>query len=64
MIIKEVNFSYVDRTFPIGTYLGSCKELEVMSDSYDDIVDALERIYPDYDDVKLMSFRKSYERKK
>jgi hypothetical protein len=64
MKIKEVNFSYVDRSFPIGTYLGSCKELEVMSDSYDDIVDALERTYPDYDDVKLMSFRKSYERKK
>ena len=64
MKIKEVNFSYVDRSFPIGTYLGSCKELEVMSDSYDDIVDALERAYPDYDDVKLMNFRKSYERKK
>jgi hypothetical protein len=64
MIIKEVNFSYVDRTFPIGTYLGSCNELEVKSDSYDDIVDAIERTYPDYDDVKLMSFRNSYERKK
>ena len=64
MKIKEVNFSYVDRSFPIGTYLGSCSELEVESDNYDDIVDAIQRTYPDYDDVKLMSFRKSYERKK
>lgn len=54
----------MDRSFPIGTYLGSCNELEVMSDSYDDIVDALERTYPNYDDIKLMSFRNSYERKK
>ena len=64
MKIKEVNFYYVDRTFPIGTYLGYCNKLEVKNDNYDDIVDALQRTYPDYDDVKLMSFRKSYERKK
>ena len=64
MIIKEVNFSYVDRSFPIGTYLGSCSELEVESDNYDDIVDAIQRTYPDYDNIELMSFRKSYERKK
>lgn len=54
----------MDRSFPIGTYLGYCNELEVKNDNYDDIVDALQRTYPDYDDVKLMSFRKSYERKK
>lgn len=50
----------MDSRFPLGSYLGSCEELEIKSDEYDEIVEALKNSNPDYDEIKLMS----YERQK
>ena len=60
MKILNIKFSYVDSRFPLGSYLGSCEELEIKSDEYDEIVEALKNSNPDYDEIKLMS----YERQK
>lgn len=60
MKISNINYSYVDTRFPLGTYLGTCEELEIKSDEYDVIVDALKKGNPDYEDIKIMS----YERQK
>ncbi len=60
MKISNIKYSYVDSRFPLGTYLGTCEELEIKSDEYDVIVDALKKGNPDYEDIKIMS----YERQK
>ena len=60
MKISNIKYSYVDLRFPLGSYLGTCEELEIKSDEYDEIVEALKNSNPDYDEIKLMS----YERQK
>ena len=58
MKIKNVKFSYCDRTFGLGPYLEWIAELEVPSLDYDSVVNAIQQMHPEYKDVKLMSFRK------
>ena len=59
MIIKEVVFSYIDRKYGLGPYVEFFSELDVPSLEYDDVVKVIEDNYPDYKNVKLMSFCKT-----
>ena len=58
MIIKEVEFSYIEPKFKMGPYIEFIGELDVPSLQYDDIVKVIEESNPNYVDVKLMSFMK------
>lgn len=52
MRIKDVKFSYLDRKY------GLVAELDVASPDYDSIVSAIQDRHPEYEQVKVMSFRK------
>ena len=58
MIIKEIKFSYFDRKFKLGPYIDFLGKLEVTSTEYDDIVRTIQKEYPEYEQVKVMSFTK------
>ena len=58
MKIKNVKFSYCDRTFGLGPYLEWLAELEVPSSDYDSIVNEIQLKHPEYKDVRIMSFSK------
>lgn len=55
--IKEVRFSYTDRTYKLGPYVDFIAEMEVPSTDYEAIVQKVEEMYPDYEDIKIMSFK-------
>ena len=58
MIIREVVFSYIDSKYGLGPYVEFLSELDVPSMEYDDIVRVIEDNFPDYKNVKVMSFCK------
>ena len=55
MIVKNIKFSYVDGKYDIGPYVDFCPKLEVVTAEYECIVDALQKEYPDYKNIKVMS---------
>ena len=55
MIIKEVKFSFVYSEYKIGPYVDFIAELEVPSLDYDSIVNVIQKIYPEYEQIKLLS---------
>jgi hypothetical protein len=56
-IIKEVKFSYSDKTYKLGPFVDFIAELEVPSYEYEAIVHKIEEINPEYEEIKIMSFR-------
>ena len=55
--IKEVRFSYFDKTYNLGPYMEFIAEMEVPSTDFEMIVHKIEEMYPGYDNINIMSFR-------
>ena len=45
----------MDGKYDIGPYVDFCPKLEVVTAEYECIVDALQKEYPDYKNIKVMS---------
>lgn len=58
MIIKDIKFSYIDRKYRLGPYIEFLRKLDVPSFDYDEIVKVIQDKHPEYDMVKVISYRK------
>jgi hypothetical protein len=56
-IIKEVRFSYTDKTYKLGPFVDFIAEMEVPSTDYETIVQRVEDMYLEYDNIKILSFK-------
>jgi hypothetical protein len=56
-IIKEVKLSYTDKTYKLGPFVDFIAELEVPSYDYEAIVHKVKESYPDFENIKIMSFK-------
>lgn len=52
-------FSYVDPKHCAGAFINFVDELDVLSIEYEDIVKALEKKYPELDNISVMCFTKN-----
>jgi hypothetical protein len=59
MIIKEIKFSYVDRKYKTGPFIDFFVELEVPTLEYDAIIKVIQQKRPEYDDINVMSFKRT-----
>ena len=63
MIIKNVRFSYIVSMYHLGPYIDFIRpyidfipELEVSSLDYDNIVNAILKAHPEYEQIKIMCY--------
>jgi hypothetical protein len=56
MIIKNVRFSYIVSMYHLGPYIDFIPELEVSSLDYDNIVNAILKAHPEYEQIKIMCY--------
>jgi hypothetical protein len=56
MIIKNVRFSYIVSMYHLGPYIDFVPELEVSSLDYDNIVNAILKAHPEYEQIKIMCY--------
>jgi hypothetical protein len=56
MIIKNVRFSYIVSMYHLGPYIDFVPELEVSSLDYDNIVNAIQKAHPEYEQIKIMCY--------
>ena len=56
MKIKNVKFSYVDGKYDIGAYVEWCAQLTVVNTNYNQVIMALQKKYPEFKDIKVLSF--------
>lgn len=56
-IIKEVKLTYTDKTYKLGPFVDFIAELEVPSYDYEAIVHKIKEAYPDFENIKIMSFK-------
>lgn len=59
MKIKNIRFTYIDCKYQLGPFVDFVDELEVPSFEYDDVVGVLKKKYPEFDNIKVMSFNRS-----
>lgn len=59
MKISSIMFSYVDPKHCAGAFINFVDELDVLSIEYEDIVKALEKKYPELDNISVMCFTKN-----
>jgi len=59
MIIKEIRFTYVDRKYNTGPFIDFFAELEVPTLEYDAIIKVIQQKRPEYDDINVMSFKRT-----
>lgn len=59
MKIKNIRFTYIDCKYQLGPFVDFVDELEVPSFEYDDVVGVLMEKYPEFDNIKVMSFNRS-----
>lgn len=58
MKIKNIRFTYIDCKYGLGPFVDFVGELEVPSIEYDDVVGVLKEKYPEFDNIKVMSFNR------
>ena len=58
MKVKEVKFSYVDGKYNLGPYIDFISELEVVSCDYNNIIEAIQKKFLEYKEIKVMSFKR------
>ena len=56
MIIKNVKYSYAVKKYHVGPYIDFIPELEVSSLDYDNIVNAIQKAHPEYEQIKIMCY--------
>lgn len=56
MIIKDLKFSCTDKKYKMGPLVEFIGELAVPSLNYDAIVTVIQEMYPDYDNINVMTF--------
>lgn len=56
MIIKNVKYSYAVKKYHVGPYIDFVPELEVFSLDYDNIVNAIQKAHPEYEQIKIMCY--------
>ena len=56
MTIKNVKYSYAVKKYHVGPYIDFIPELEVSSLEYDDIVNAIQKAHPEYEQIKIMCY--------
>ena len=56
MIIKNVKYSYAVKRYHVGPYIDFIPELEVSSLDYDNIVNAIQKAHPEYEQIKIMCY--------
>ena len=56
MIIKNVRFSYIVSMYHLGPYIDFVPELEVSSLDYDNIVNAILKAHPEYEQIIIMCY--------
>ena len=60
MKVKNVKYSFNDSMYPdLGPFVDFEAELEVPSFEYDDVVEVLKKKFPNLEDIKVMSFKRS-----
>ena len=59
MIIREVKYSYKDGQYHLGPYIDFIAELKVPSCDYEDIVDAIQKKFPEYEEIRVMCFKRT-----
>ena len=59
MIIKEIKFTYVDKKYNTGPFIDFFAELEVPNLEYDVIIKVIQQKHPEYDDINVMSFKRT-----
>lgn len=56
MTIKNVKYSYAVKKYHVGPYIDFIPELEVSSLDYDNIVNAIQKAHPEYEQIKIMCY--------
>ena len=58
MMIKKISFTYIYCKYQLVPFVDFVDELEVPSFEYDDVVGVLKEKYPEFDNIKVMSFNR------